>query len=466
MDAVPSTTEYPEREPGRRGFAAAMYAVFAFVFVYLIGSFLDIFLLPPMEPWWMSWFAVGFAPAVAAFAAAAAALLSALRRRSPSLGAFRAAGREFWTGGRPAVVWCVWVILAALIAWREGISNLVVNGVYVFDIMVSLLLLYPLGVCLGRRGRRELLHLIMDVSMVTLFLLILYVYYRFFRGTFRFTLSGRGYEFSNHRLRLGSNANVGGSHCALMALCAVYRFGAVKNRAARLAFFVMGLVCASATVLTQSWASLLSLGLGITMALCLLVFRRSKLRGPKRFFLALGAGILFVGTLAAAFLAVTRILPSILPDFKARSLSLDKLVNLSGRTRIWKATVREFFRDGHLMLHGCSAQSVTQFLKEWTGTAFHTHNQFLEIMLSQGIPGLLFFLFLLGTLARRSVPVCADADTPRAGWLLPMLLLSLLLGNLLEPFLLGRQYFVGSMFFLIGGYVSGLYLSLREGKIS
>ena len=230
MNSDQPVTLYPEREAGRRGFAVALYAAFAFVFVYLIGSFLNIFILPVMSIWWMAWFVTGFAPACLAGAVIAVCFVTALRRRSPALAAFRELGRDFWTGGKLTVLWCVWVLAAACIALKEGRCSFLVNGVYVFDIMVSLLLLYPLGCFLGRRDRRSLLHLIMDVSLAVLGVLILYIYYRFLRGEYQFVIAGHPYDFFKFRLQMGSNANPSGANCALVALFAVYRFGSCKRR--------------------------------------------------------------------------------------------------------------------------------------------------------------------------------------------------------------------------------------------
>ena len=78
------------------------------------------------------------------------------------------------------------------------------------------------------------------------------------------------------------------------------------------------------------------------------------------------------------------------------------------------------------------------------------------------VSGLAFFLVWLVHMARQSVYVCARPETERSAWLLPVLLLALVVGNLLEPFLLARGYFVGHMFFLTAGFVSGTYRSLRE----
>ena len=467
METLRSIERYPERKPGQKAWAVALYAVLTFAFFYPTGLFLNIHILPDMPLWWMPCFLVGVVPAAAAALVFFGAMIRARCRQPEALLSFRQFFLEWWVNGKLTILWAAWVVIAAAIAVLEGISNYRVNSVYVFDILVSLLLLYPLGIFLGRRDRLRLLHVIMDRCIFVLFLLVLLMLYRFARKEFPFYIFGRLFGFSKSRLLMGSNSNMCGAQCSFLALCALYRMQMFRSKGKKCLYLIMALALSFAVLLTQSVGSLLSLGVGATGMLCLYVYRRRRLRGAKYPTLtALLTGAAFVCVIAAAAFLVLRVLPSVLPGFKIRKISLAKIASISSRKKIWAATITHVFQDPHLMLHGCSSHAVTSFIEKWLGTRFHTHNQFLEILLSQGIPGFVFFLTWLVRTVLHSVRLCNDPKTSQALWLLPALLVSLLCGNMLEPFLLGRLYFVGSMFFLIGGYVSGLALSLREESAS
>ena len=117
------------------------------------------------------------------------------------------------------------------------------------------------------------------------------------------------------------------------------------------------------------------------------------------------------------------------------------------------------------MLHGCSSAQVPYLVDKIFGALWNTHNQFLEIMVGQGIPALVMFVCFLCLLFRDSLSVSLRKEKESAGWTMPLTLLVLILHSMAEVTLVNSGTTIGSMFFLAAGYVSGMgELSRREKR--
>ncbi len=93
----------------------------------------------------------------------------------------------------------------------------------------------------------------------------------------------------------------------------------------------------------------------------------------------------------------------------------------------------------------------------------YTHNQFLEILVGQGIVPLLLYVLWLVFVARDSLQSCLDLSPEKGGeWTLPIVLLVLVVANLMEALLAGTTHYVGHVFFLTAGYVAGTWVPKKK----
>ena len=103
-------------------------------------------------------------------------------------------------------------------------------------------------------------------------------------------------------------------------------------------------------------------------------------------------------------------------------------------------------------------------MESLVGKSFYTHNQFLEILLGQGIGCLALYTIWLIFVFRKSLVIGLSGKdvSPGSVWALPLILLTMVINNLAECVLVAREYYIGCLFFLVAGYVCGLARKQHE----
>lgn len=130
------------------------------------------------------------------------------------------------------------------------------------------------------------------------------------------------------------------------------------------------------------------------------------------------------------------------------------LVNLNGRTAIWKAAIQGVKDDMKLLLCGTDDPGAV-LAEKGVGYALHTHNSFLEVFYTLGLPGLLIALAVTLLALRGAVLLLwRNEDLWKSS--MAMIALCLLACGLLEPYLFAVKYYHHylSIFFLtVVGYL-------------
>ena len=142
-------------------------------------------------------------------------------------------------------------------------------------------------------------------------------------------------------------------------------------------------------------------------------------------------------------------------DQERRDLIGKGASTLGGRKKIWLTVIRGAVKDPHILIHGSSMASTSDWVATVLKKAFRTHNQFLELLVAQGLPSLVLFLFWLIWLAGKSLSLGLGPGS-RDDWLLPLPLLVLIIHNMVEMMLVARPHVVCGFFYLIAGYTAGL----------
>ena len=133
---------------------------------------------------------------------------------------------------------------------------------------------------------------------------------------------------------------------------------------------------------------------------------------------------------------------------------LSDMFTLNSRTTIWLESVRGLLRNPKIMV--CGTDDVGAVLREeGRCVAMHTHNSFLELAYTLGIPGLLLVLAVTGLgLWGAAVLLWKNDDIWKS--VIALLVICLLGCGMLEPYLFtaGSNQFYLSIFFLAGlGYL-------------
>ena len=136
-----------------------------------------------------------------------------------------------------------------------------------------------------------------------------------------------------------------------------------------------------------------------------------------------------------------------------------KAESIGTRLVTWGHAMKAMVYNLHMAIFGVTPISVIGALDLGAGEAIntaYTHNQFLEIGVSLGFPGLFLFLAFLVLTARNClVIVFSREQRPFPGfYVIPATIFMLVVSNLLEAILLFYHYPNGSFFYILCGWVA------------
>ena len=427
------------------GFSAAGKVLLTFCGFYVLSDLL-LFLVLPLEGRMRPlWYAVQMAVGLAALSAAA--LLSAAKRSrlSPLL-------REL-AGGETVVLllWMIWAGIACLLAVKAGAASLRQNVPCLFDLFVCTLLLFPLGVFWGKRRDMRLLNVMIDAGGTVFLLFSLAAIFSRVTGREPFLLFGHSYGVNDlGRLAVGTNPNTTGAMAAFFLAAGLYRLHSVSSAGGKLCWGLAWGVNALTLYWSDCRTGLVAAGAAAAVYLFMLLWRSTKSTAAKVLLCTAAAGLL-----AGAGFFLWQFLKTHGADLQARGGSI---IKLGSRTKIWAAVIKALKSDRSLLLRGCSPASVLDYVTGLGATFYtkvNTHNQFLEILTGQGLPGLALYVSWLLPVIWKSLKLLFSGEG-RGGWILPLILFVLFTENLTEATLVCEHHYTGCLFFLTAGFVCGL----------
>ena len=152
-------------------------------------------------------------------------------------------------------------------------------------------------------------------------------------------------------------------------------------------------------------------------------------------------------------------LPEVKEDGTLDTTSVQKdlrqdLLSLNGRTAIWKAAIQGVKGDVKLLVSGTDDPGVI-LAENGVPFALHTHNSFLEVLYTLGLPGLLIALAVT-LLALRGAVLLLWRNEDLWKSAVAMLALCLLACGMLEPYLFvsgSNQNYITLFFLTLAGYL-------------
>lgn len=467
-----------ERSLARGGYGSALLAGEVFAGIHILMCLFMYSAAPDGAPWNYLFLGVEVIAAAAAAAVFLWAFLRSERMGGPDRDSFLALFRSLrFAAFYCLAAWAVWAFAACFLAVSEGRASLYHNVRYLFYLSASLLIVFPLGFALGMRRDTRLLQVIYDLCLVFYCLFLIVGFVRYLRGELIFkAFWGKDFDFTLPRPRFGQNQNATGAYCAFFLAAGIWRMGAAKKGVSR---FLLGLLFVPvfiAFAMTESRAAIISFAFTFGVFAYCLVYRRRKAKdlltvglsvcafaAAVGLFLALYYGCRnAMGTLQKAMLAGEETMEEGIGE--SRELVGENASDMAGRLRIWLAVTERIMHDRHLLIHGCSQAATSSTVLELVGKNYNTHNQFLEILLAQGLPALVFYCVWLVWTAGKSLFIAFRGAGEDCRWIIPLPLLFLVIDNLSETMLAGRGHFVGGLFFLIAGMAGGLSAIEKAGK--
>ena len=129
------------------------------------------------------------------------------------------------------------------------------------------------------------------------------------------------------------------------------------------------------------------------------------------------------------------------------------LLTLTLRTKIWKCEAYALVHHPQLLIFGQREDEVAWNMVRYGGLdipAKHTHNGFLQILATFGLPGLVLFVLFLFPLLKKILCVYLG-NAPMSAKILTLPLIGLLVYSVMEPMFTSFVGLVSVLFMLIAG---------------
>lgn len=362
-----------------------------------------------------------------------------------------------------------------------------------YGVIAYSFLFFPLASLLPKPSRKGLLHGILH-GVIALFAVgcILAVIA---------ALTGRPFQLANsglvgmmdkleNRLYVFCHPNISGTFCTLTILLSVYLALSTKRTAVRVYLIILTLLFSLTLALTDSRTNMIATAVGMG---CLgFVFARTKLP-LKGKWVSIGVSVLCAALVvvlcyfsfnlytmafnqasrltlvshayaedAASTITNTRVI-------RARGLGEDS-GSMNGRSIVWGAVFRAIAADPIILLTGVGHQNAMAVLSPYTeGIAYlHTHNAFLQTLISSGLPALLLLVAFLMQLLHSCLRLLMDTSekTSLATRFLPAVLLAAVVVSMAESqFFISDYMIYDPLFFLVAGYVTVIAPKARRKKV-
>ncbi len=356
--------------------------------------------------------------------------------------------RNAFTGDR---LWLtllfLWYLICILVMGKQqGRSFFRPNDRYLLDVCISFFVLYMIP--REKRVYEWGFHILMLVETV----FIIWALTHIFRLDVVSVPGGQIGMDKEYGLCIACNPNTTGAFASVFFLMAVY-MAVVKKGILRVLYGLAALVQLFPLYLSNSRTAYLASILAFAVFCFFLVWRRDP--GKNRILFSSLAGVL--GGAAFYFLrfGVLGLFESV-THFSQYLTQIDgtkmEFTSLSGRIPIWRAAVKAIFLSPRYFFFGvtpAAVESMLGYLQNKENYVMYTHNQFLQMGVAFGVPGLVFYCVWLVRTAVKCIRVGLKTEI----WVIPVMVLMLVLSNIMESYLVAYYYFCGGVFFLICGWV-------------
>lgn len=136
-----------------------------------------------------------------------------------------------------------------------------------------------------------------------------------------------------------------------------------------------------------------------------------------------------------------------------KSLIYEKLTTFTSRTTIWKGCIQNLYSDVKLHFFGMGVANSKSLVFDVIGSKLYTHNQFLEVFVCVGIPGLILFVMFVLLALSNAVKVLFDRCTKPVYAYIALCIPILLLANQFEALLLFYRRPGSYVFYLCCGFL-------------
>lgn len=350
------------------------------------------------------------------------------------------------------------------------------NFDYIMDMVIGCFIMYPIGKYVRRVGIGKRLECFFHIVLLLITVYAAQVLITVFQGGVVRTPAGGiiginvidfGIEGEFHLL-FNCHHNTTGAYAAtimLICLCMVVW----KKGILRISYLLGASIHMTVLILANSRSTFISAAFFISILVAILSFHyfKDSKKVKRMICFVIGgfvAAVVFIGlnfVRKGCFdLFVKSSGYNAENEIGAEEISRDlALNNLMGRDLIWKASIKGMTANAENALLGVTPHKVVDTIDENSEIKFgvYTHNQFLEIGLSIGIPALIIFTIWMVYLAVNCLQIglLKGKRFSIGQKVVPLFIMFLVVYNLVEATLFFYQYFPGCLFIILAGWVMG-----------
>lgn len=351
-----------------------------------------------------------------------------------------------------------------------------------FDFLMLSGLVFPLGIYMARKGFDVIVGIMIHALFFVWTGFMLYILIHVFQNRIINLPSGGQIGMNSEiALCLNTHYNTTGVIEFVMLIIAAFFIFTGRSIPLRIAYGASGLIHMAALALSNSRTALLVAAIFFGACVFGVVFNAKwNLSLFKRLIIGTAAA---VGTVIF-FILFRRFVYSVhenithlqallhgasetnasAGDSAARDLT--SMESMNERFQVWQFALQAMVIDAKRFFFGVTPVSVISVISDLSGERFnfYSHNQFLEIGVSLGVPGMLLFVLFVALLAKYSFQIAIRQNEGLKAWVVISAVVTLLLANMTEATLMFYRFLSSYAFFLFSGWICGTAARQSERK--
>ena len=346
-------------------------------------------------------------------------------------------------------------------SWLRG------NAFPLLDTAINVFIFFPLAAYIPENRRRQAVHGVIHAIVGLMTVLMVIVLWNVYQPNVIRVPGGEIGMSADVRLYINCNPNTTGAYAALLVMLCLYMVVSQRPLVKALYGFAL-FVHMVILMLSNSRTCMIAVTAAFMLVAFVFVWHRLTGAAPaRRIALCVLASVLTMLLMSfiryavfASFEAITHF-SELVARGDRDAIAKISLTAGSMKTRLitWGYSIRAMVYDLHKAIFGVTpiaVKSALELVAGTTSTDIYTHNQYMEIGVSLGFPGLILFLAFLVLTARNCLVIALSREQrPFPGfYVVPAIIFMLVVSNLTEAILLFYHYLNGSFFYILCGWVA------------
>lgn len=356
------------------------------------------------------------------------------------------------------ILFFIWYIISCLsMSIRYDNDWVTYNTAGLLNTAIETMMVFPLGYVMVREREYSVGKFFIHIFLLVWTIFISYVLIRIFQRETIPTPNGGAITMYEKSLSLNCNRNTTGAWEMLVFMACCFMVIWSKHGPLKISYSIASAIHYVALSLSNSRVSFLATLIGFMamtgIAVYLYLENKDK---PHR--LLLSIIIAFIAGAAFYFLSglVFDLYNNLTGAKAANRVGQD--ASLSGREDVWRAAIAGLFTSFRCAIFGVTPMGTPDLIVQMSNgtlSPMYAHNEFLELAVGIGIPGLCIFLVWFYMMMRDSYKLFFVQKDKTQFLVVPVVIICFMLANMMESYLIFYDYTNGYVFFLLCGMLYG-----------